>query len=349
MSTQSEDITIFEAFFDDPKYHLNGRDYFYMEIGAHDGVRESNSRFFDVCLGWQGLLVEPHPVNYNRMEKLRPRAHHLGVAPSCMSSNLVMFPKHQYTNAVANDTRGILEIHCGPLSHYLAELGIVHIDFWSLDVEGSELSTLKTVDFNKVEIDVIMAESENRLAGKQEMKLEVRSFLRDKGYLLMQSVRVMKSDIFLHERACHRYSFVECTSLNTQTTSNTTNAIDTEKDTTIGMSRVVTCDDVEHCPGFFQYSEPNHSPNATQILHETAKTYNYGPEKNDDGSLIFFPNQTGSIECVPEWKVAQGKWRLRGMSTQSEDITIFEAFFDDPKYQLNGRDYFYMEIGAHDG
>ena len=173
----------------------------------HSGVRESNSRFFDVCLGWQGLLVEPHPQNFERMEKLRPNAHHLGLAPSCNStSDIVMFPNHIYTSAVANEEGASLEIHCGPLSYYLDQLEITHIDFWSLDVEGSELDVLKTVDFDKVHIDVIMAESENRLKDKQKLGAEVRAYLQQKDYLVFNKGTIFKSDVFLHKRACDRYS-----------------------------------------------------------------------------------------------------------------------------------------------
>lgn len=99
------------------------------------GVRESNSRFFDMCLGWQGLLVEPHPWNYERMEKLRPKANHLNVAPSCNStSDRVSFPLHTFTNAMIVDReKKVHQIHCGPLSYYLEQIGITHIDFWSLE------------------------------------------------------------------------------------------------------------------------------------------------------------------------------------------------------------------------
>ena len=55
MSANSEDITIFDAFFNKPEFI--DKKHTYLEIGAHDGVRESNSRFYDVCLGWNGLLV----------------------------------------------------------------------------------------------------------------------------------------------------------------------------------------------------------------------------------------------------------------------------------------------------
>ena len=208
MSAWGEDITIYEKFFHNASYISNS--HFYMEIGAHDGVRESNSRFFDLCLGWQGVLVEPHPQNYEQMRQLRPSAHHLGIAPSCNTSDVVMFPAHLYTSAVANEKGATLEIHCGPLSYYLDQLGIDDIDFWSLDVEGSELDVLQTVDFDKVSIDVIIAENTNRLPGKEKLAEEVRSYLLQKGYLVLKSVGVHKSDIFLRKGVCHRYSFPEC-------------------------------------------------------------------------------------------------------------------------------------------
>lgn len=149
MSANAEDITIYDAFFSSSEFRGGNRTY--LEIGAHDGVRESNSRFYDICLGWNGLLVEPHPQNYERTVQLRPNAHHLGIAPSCMAneSGTVLFPEHMYTSAQVNEENSKIQIHCGPLQYYLDALEIRHIDFWSLDVEGSELKVLETVDFHR--------------------------------------------------------------------------------------------------------------------------------------------------------------------------------------------------------
>ena len=207
MSAYMEDLTIFKTFFNDPKFWNSDR--FYVEIGGHNGVLESNTRLFDVCLGWNGLLVEPIPQSYHRMVKLRPTAHHLNMAPSCKTPSVARFKNHPFTNAVANEEGAAMEIHCGPLSHPLRQLGIRKIDYWSLDVEGSELDVLKTVDWDDVQIDIIMAESENRLAHKQQLAQEVRNFLQGKGYIIMKSVTVPKSDIFLHKNACYQYGHLD--------------------------------------------------------------------------------------------------------------------------------------------
>ena len=42
---------------------------FYVEAGAYDGQKFSNSLFYEVEKGWDGLLVEAHPEAFARMKK----------------------------------------------------------------------------------------------------------------------------------------------------------------------------------------------------------------------------------------------------------------------------------------
>ena len=48
----------------------------------------------------------------------------------------------------------IQEVYCFPLYSMLLALNRTHIDYFSLDVEGSELAVLKTIPFDKVNIMV---------------------------------------------------------------------------------------------------------------------------------------------------------------------------------------------------
>ena len=41
-----------------------------VDIGAADGVINSNSRFLIEMLGWSAVLIEPHPSFYSQLEKL---------------------------------------------------------------------------------------------------------------------------------------------------------------------------------------------------------------------------------------------------------------------------------------
>lgn len=45
------------------------KDGFVVDIGAADGVSNSNSRKL-ILDGWSGLLVEPNPNNYNKLVNL---------------------------------------------------------------------------------------------------------------------------------------------------------------------------------------------------------------------------------------------------------------------------------------
>lgn len=57
-------------------------------------------------------------------------------------------------------------------------LGGVHIDFMSLDVEGSELRVLQGIDFARTKIDYIVIENDKGA----ERKIQVRRFLNSHGY-----------------------------------------------------------------------------------------------------------------------------------------------------------------------
>ena len=44
---------------------------FFIEAGAYDGILYSNSLLFEVKRNWTGLLVEPNPVLFQRMQHKR--------------------------------------------------------------------------------------------------------------------------------------------------------------------------------------------------------------------------------------------------------------------------------------
>jgi hypothetical protein len=56
-SQSSEDKFIYENFFSG---HMS-RQGVYLEMGALDGSLYSNTKFFEIELGWTGILIEPNP------------------------------------------------------------------------------------------------------------------------------------------------------------------------------------------------------------------------------------------------------------------------------------------------
>ena len=78
-----EDAVIFNRFFSgsSPMAHLgkgngNGQQVggIYLEMGALDGVTFSNSRLYEYCAGWDGILIEAQPNNVKKLYENRPCA-----------------------------------------------------------------------------------------------------------------------------------------------------------------------------------------------------------------------------------------------------------------------------------
>ena len=181
-------------------------------------MQESNSRFFEVCLGWKGLLVEGQPDNYRGVLRDRPLAHKMSFAPSCNAeyekvNKTVQFAIYPMTNsglkghAKTYDAKPHIDVPCGPFTPVLEDIFAFsnkRINFFSLDVEGSENLVLETIDFSKVMIDVMMIEIQNNHCKKEcEVREQVRQKMSTEGYLRYEAL-IPKSDIYVHQKSLYQ-------------------------------------------------------------------------------------------------------------------------------------------------
>ena len=58
----SQDKYIYETFFKNKK-----EPGFFLEIGADDGIRFSNCKFFEETLNWKGIAIEPRNDAFNTL------------------------------------------------------------------------------------------------------------------------------------------------------------------------------------------------------------------------------------------------------------------------------------------
>jgi len=136
---------------------------FFIEAGAFDGQYISNTLYLETQLGWTGLLVEPNRGMFKKLTEMQRNAFGIN---SCLSTERhpmqVKFSsargtlgkiEHQNTDKKKGDTQ------CFPLFSILLALGQKRIDFFSLDIEGSEIGVLKTIPFDKLDIEVILVET----------------------------------------------------------------------------------------------------------------------------------------------------------------------------------------------
>src|SRR5664279_1802870 len=77
---------------------------------------------------------------------------------------------HSHLNRIFGEklNESVMPTLCVPLNDLLDAVGVNHVDFLSLDVEGAELAILKTIDFRRVRIDVMMLEWNNGHANMLE-------------------------------------------------------------------------------------------------------------------------------------------------------------------------------------
>jgi hypothetical protein len=97
--------------------------------------------------------------------------------------NIVLDDLNQYGGQIK-----VIALPCVKLCDILAQHGMPHIDFLSLDTEGSEMQILRSIDFSKIIIDVITVENNYR-------EESLRDFLRSKGYQYLTSL--WPDDIFV--------------------------------------------------------------------------------------------------------------------------------------------------------
>lgn len=183
-SQQGEDLYILKNYINKPV--TNGR---FVEIGAVDGFRYSNTFFFEKEFGYKGMLVEPQKRMFEFLIQNR-------------GDNILI-------NKVISNTKGnipfIGDTPCGGIEKHMSkkskndwhkdskttllettQFDILfetsnydYVDIFSLDVEGGELDVLNTIDFTKTEIYIMCIELDGHDTVKDE---QCRKLLQIHGF-----------------------------------------------------------------------------------------------------------------------------------------------------------------------
>ena len=181
----------------------------FVDVGAHDGKQINNSYFFEHQRGWTGICIEPLPHVYARLKANRSciciagaisnetgTAEFLKVAgaPEMLSGLLHDYhPEHldriqRELSASGGDTERI-PVATYRLADLFEEHGIEHVDFCSIDTEGSELKVVQSIDYQKVQVDFFIIENNYQ-------QTDVERFLKSHGYRKVE--RVEWDDVYAH-------------------------------------------------------------------------------------------------------------------------------------------------------
>lgn len=192
----------------------NKKNGFFVDIGAHDGISLSNTYFYEKELDWKGICIEPIPFVYQKLYKNRSCECIHGCAYN--RSGTIKFQQLEgYTEMLSGideaynerhrqrvnreleqhgDKRKYFDVNCFQLSDILRSRGVKHVDYLSIDTEGSEMQVLSGINFDEVEIDVIDLEVNYR----NEDEEKFNKYLESKGYVFF--TRLTDDNIYVNKK-----------------------------------------------------------------------------------------------------------------------------------------------------
>jgi len=142
---------------------------FYIEVGANDPIKGSNSYHF-YQMGWRGICLEPGTI-FHKFAKTRPRDISLNIAASDQTGELAFheFPighalssLHDRQPEVGEEFlvgKKIRRVPVEPLRDILARHNPPDIDFMGIDVEGHERQVLLGNDWARWRPKVLFLEA----------------------------------------------------------------------------------------------------------------------------------------------------------------------------------------------
>ncbi len=181
---------------------------FFVDVGAHDGVTFSNTCHFERFHQWTGINIEPITSVFDKLQANRPNSVNLNCAISDvdgpvsfllntgyteMLSGIVSNYDPRHLKRIANEQArqgGFSTVTSVPgrrLASIFRDQSVKHIDLVSIDVEGAELTVLKSIDFEQTSIDVICVEDNYPSSSS-----ELIDFMSSKGFRIFER----KGDIF---------------------------------------------------------------------------------------------------------------------------------------------------------
>lgn len=182
--------------------YLSYNNGFYIELGANNGFRQSNTYYLELKKNWRGILIEAAKENFLSCIKYRGKRNIIH-CNACVSFKYNQkFVNMKYADLMTTSLNLQNDIHdlaghlrtaknhlskrnkpylfkaiAKTLTQILNESNAPKIiDFLSLDVEGAEIEVLKGIDFNKYIFKYMLIESRN---------IEhIQKYLKKNNYLL---------------------------------------------------------------------------------------------------------------------------------------------------------------------
>ena len=164
--------------------YLNFHKGFFIELGAYDGITQSNTYFYEKNKGWRGILIEPSKDIYQKCINNRSAANSFYNC-ACVSFNYkkefiklqfsglkTYSPKHLSRKKIKEyisqpelqwgDRSFLYKVKARTLNSILdCSKAPNKIDFLSIDTEGAEFEVIGGINFKKYKFKYILVETDN--------------------------------------------------------------------------------------------------------------------------------------------------------------------------------------------
>lgn len=191
---------------------------FFMDIGAHDGVSLNNTLYFERQNDWTGVNVEPIKTVYDKLVINRASSTNLNCAVSDIDGTAQFYCNTGYTEMLSglkgnyderhfqrltrenrenNTETQVIDVETKRIDTICDMYNIKHIHYLSIDVEGAEFNVIKSINFDKVFIDVI--EFENNY---DDVSQPIISYLESKNFVIIHK----NLDIFMINKLSEFYT-----------------------------------------------------------------------------------------------------------------------------------------------
>jgi len=181
----------------------------YVDVGAHDGITINNTLYFQKNNKWSGINIEPIKKVYDKLIINRPNDININCAVCnydgktefiCNTGYTEMisgikdtydtrhYNRLNYENNKMNSSTEIIVVNTKKLETIFDEHNITHVHYLSIDVEGAEFEVVKSINFDKVFIDVIGFEN-----NYDDVSIPIIDYLTNKNYIIIHK----SIDIFM--------------------------------------------------------------------------------------------------------------------------------------------------------
>ena len=182
------------------KGYKNG---FFVEVGANDGLYIPNTLYFENNNNWTGINIEPIKSLYDRLLINRPKCINYNCAIYSSDGEKEFICNEGYTeglsgikdtydarhfqrlnkeNALTNSKTKLINVNTKKLETIFDENNIKHVNYLSIDVEGAEFAVIKSINFDKIFIDVISFEN-----NYNDVTIPIIKYLEEKNYKLINT------------------------------------------------------------------------------------------------------------------------------------------------------------------